>query len=72
MQSIIIARAAQKRRVRSVRSVADHVHRQWTRRTAPPTAQEQQRGVRPGGLRRRREVQMGSTGHVVRQPGGHV
>lgn len=70
MQSITIARAAQKRRVRSAGSVADY-QRQWIRRTAP-TAQEQQRGVRPGGWRCRREAQMGSTGHVVRQPGGHI
>jgi hypothetical protein len=68
VQSNIIARAVQERRVRSTCAVAD-IHCQWTRRTAP-AAQEQQRGVRPVG--RRREAQIRSTGHIVRQPGGHV
>lgn len=68
MQSTIIARIAQERRVRSVRAVADH--RQWTRGSAAPAtaAQEQQRGR--GGHRRRggQQAEMGSAGHVVRRP----
>lgn len=68
MQSNIIARAVQERRVRSTCAVSD-IQCQWTRRTAP-AAQEQQRGVRP--VSHRHKAQIRSTGHIIRQPGGHV
>lgn len=70
MQSTIIARIPQERRVHPARALADHV--QWTRRPATAATQEQQHYRHSISRHDRCQAEMGSVGHIVCRPRGYI